>query len=180
MDNTGKNTIIGKLLEKYPVIRLIHCGKPKSSDSKSAQKEQEELFKSYADLNVKEFIIGDTDAFIYNRSWYGEYVYGCMYRNADENRVLETILTIESFLKEYTNNIYLITLVVDNPDFLVKNDDGKSLSDTKISNIETEKQRFETIHNFSNLPKKLITVNNGKYFKPIDDIMTEIYDLIGE
>ena len=27
-DNTGKDTLIAKLLEKYPTATLIHCGKP--------------------------------------------------------------------------------------------------------------------------------------------------------
>ena len=29
-DNTGKDTIISKLLEKYPTVTLIHCSAPYS------------------------------------------------------------------------------------------------------------------------------------------------------
>ena len=27
-DNTGKDTLISKILEKYPTATVIHCGKP--------------------------------------------------------------------------------------------------------------------------------------------------------
>ena len=36
MDNTGKNTIIQKLMEKYSVVKIIHSGKPKSKTNEEA------------------------------------------------------------------------------------------------------------------------------------------------
>ena len=42
-DNTGKDTLISKILEKYPTATVMHCGKPITK--KYSSKEQDELFR---------------------------------------------------------------------------------------------------------------------------------------
>ena len=76
------------------------------------------------------------------------------------------------------NETYLITLIADNAQFLVKNDDGLSLSNVDLMKIGAEKERFIKVHNHSKLKKKLITVNDGENFRPLEEIFSEIEDLI--
>ena len=174
MDNTGKNTIIQKLMEKYSVVKIIHSGKPKSKTNEEAQIEQQQTFNNYANEVLNESKM--TEAFIFNRAWYGEYVYGCIYREANPYMVLQMITYIENKLDN--NETYLITLIADNAQFLVKNDDGLSLSNVDLMKLGAEKERFIKVHNHSKLKKKLITVNDGENFRPLEEIFSEIEDLI--
>ena len=174
MDNTGKNTIIQKLMEKYSVVKIIHSGKPKSKKNEEAQIEQQQTFNNYANEVLNESKM--TEAFIFNRAWYGEYVYGCIYRDANPYMVLQMITDIENKLDN--NETYLITLIADNAQFLVKNDDGLSLSNVDLMKLGAEKERFIKVHNHSKLKKKLITVNDGENFRPLEEIFSEIEDLI--
>lgn len=174
MDNTGKNTIIQKLMEKYSVVKIIHSGKPKSKKNEEAFIEQKQTFNNYANEVLNESNM--TEAFIFNRAWYGEYVYGCIYRNADPYVVLQMVCDIENKLD--VNETYLITLIADDAQFLVKNDDGLSLSNIDLIKLGAEKERFVKIHNYSKFKKKLITVNDGENFRPLEEIFSEIEDLI--
>lgn len=174
MDNTGKNTIIQKLIEKYQVVKIIHSGKPKAATGEEAQTEQEQTFNNYANEIINESNL--TEAVIFNRAWYGEYVYGYLYRHADPSRVLVMITNIECKLSD--KDTYLITLIADNEQFLVNNDDGLSLSNVDLVKMNTEKERFIKVYNYSRFKKKLITVNDGDKFRPLEDILAEIEELI--
>ena len=44
--------------------------------------------------------------------------------------------------------------------------------------MNTEKERFIKVHNYSRFKKKLITVNDGDKFRPLEDILAEIEELI--
>ena len=63
-DNTGKDTLISKILEKYPTATVIHCGKPITK--KYSSKEQDELFRIYAE-NIVEGKYDNTHVIIMNR-----------------------------------------------------------------------------------------------------------------
>ena len=76
---------------------------------------------------------------------------------------------------------YTILLTVDNPEFCVKNDDGKSLSKADIDNVKDEVKRFDDIFskdiNKSNGLCKVI-VNNGMKFRPKEDILNDVLKII--
>lgn len=180
-DNVGKDTVISQLLQKFLIIKMIHCDKPKSKNPIDAANEQRDLFWDIANENVYDYIHGKTDCIIHNRSWYGEYVYGCMYRNNDPDKVISMVNSLEEYLMKTipVNDICYITLLSDNVDFLVKNDDGLSISGAKQELIQTETQRFKEIFERSILPNKhIIYVNNGNNWKTREEIMNEIMNYI--
>lgn len=184
VDNTGKNTIISNLLNEYDRIKLIHCQKPKSKDPIEAAQEQVQTYYNLLDELLYDYNDQDfhLDATIYNRSWYGEYVYGCMYRNNHEQSVVNLITDIENEL--YTvfspEDIIFITLLSNNEQFLIKHDDGLSIS-TKLDNKREEIKRFEEIFDISTIEnKKIIYVNNGEEFRSREEIWNEIITFIKE
>ena len=176
-DNVGKDTVINKLLDKYKDAKVYHCEKPKSKDFKEAAKEQYNSFLSLA----KENSISKDTTIIHNRSWYGEYVYGVKYRNNDENKVKKSILEFENILLNNIDDVCLIMLLSDNSDFLVKNDDGLSISKAKKELIEDETKRFEDIFKFSTIPnKRIIYVNNGENWRTKEEIIDEVCNAINK
>lgn len=176
-DNVGKDTVINQLLNRYKDAKVYHCEKPKSKDAKEAAKEQYNSFLSLA----KENSVSKDTTIIHNRSWYGEYVYGVKYRNNDENEVKKSILEFENILLNNINDVCLIMLLSDNSDFLVKNDDGLSISKAKKELIEDETKRFEEIFKFSTIPnKRIIYVNNGENWRTKEEIIGEVYNAINK
>ena len=174
-DNAGKDTVINQLLDRYKDAKVYHCEKPKSKDAKEAAKEQYNSFLSLA----KENSISKDTTIIHNRSWYGEYVYGVKYRNNDENKVKKSILEFENILLNNIDDVCLIMLLSDNSDFLVKNDDGLSISKAKKELIEDETKRFEDIFKFSTIPnKRIIYVNNGENWRTKEEIISEVNNII--
>ena len=182
-DNTGKDTVISNIMKKYPCVKVYHCCKPKGSTLEECQQEQFDAFTAIALHNVIDYGNGsaDIDATIHNRSWYGEYVYGCLYRDNTDIWVKDMILREEQLIRKGIpeNDIIIITLLSDNADFLVKNDDGLSISKANKEKIEQETQRFVEIHNFSTLKNKhIVWVNEGDHFRSREDIWNEINDFI--
>lgn len=176
-DNTGKDTVIANIIRKYPCVKIYHCCKPKGCTPEECQQEQFDLFTALAVHNISDHTNSDISATIHNRSWYGEYVYGCMYRGNLETWVKDMILREEQLLKLGIgdDDIFLITLLSDNADFLVRNDDGLSISEAKKERIEEETKRFVEIHNFSTLKNKhIVWVNEGDHFRSREDIWNEI------
>jgi len=175
-DNTGKDTIISKILEYYPTSTIIHCSKPFSN--KYSSKEQDELFNLYAN-NIINGLYDNTHIIIMNRSHIGEFVYGRLYRNRDPILTLNMINNIdEKLLSCKKLDIRYIQLLSSSLDLLHKNEDNKSLSKGDINKIKLEKQYFEEIFDFSKLNKKLIYVNNGDEFRNLKDIVNEVIKFI--
>ena len=94
-DNTGKDTLISKILEKYPTATVMHCGKPITK--KYSSKEQDELFRIYAQ-NIVEGKYDNTHVIIMNRSHIGEYVYGVLYRKRNNEEVEQMINDVNDIL----------------------------------------------------------------------------------
>ena len=174
-DNVGKDTVINKLLDRYKDAKVYHCEKPKSKDAIEAAKEQYNYFLSLA----KENSTNKDEIIIHNRSWYGEYVYGVKYRNNNDNEVKKSILEFEKIILNNIDDVCLIMLLSDNSDFLVKNDDGLSISKAKKELIEDETKRFEEIFKFSTIPNKCIVyVNDGENWKTKEEIINKVYGIV--
>ena len=119
-DNCGKNTLINKLSENFLTVTNIHYKKPENKYIQTT------LFRGYAYAIVNK--VYNTDAIILNRSHYGEYVYGCLYRGIPEDDALDIIEEIDSIYLKYNIDAYYIQLYSSSDALLVKNDDNKSLS----------------------------------------------------
>jgi thymidylate kinase len=178
-DNTGKDTLISKILEKYPTATIIHCGKPLTK--KYSSNEQDELFRVYAN-NIVNKKYDNTHVIIMNRSHIGEYVYGVLYRNRNKDEVGEMIFNINDILSYRKDlEIRYIQLLSKSESLLKHNEDGKSLSNGNAEKILKEAQQFEDIFNLINIDdkcKKLIYVNEGDSFRSREDIFNEAWRFI--
>lgn len=175
-DNTGKDTLISKILERYSITTIIHCGKPKSKTNPSS--EQDNLFEKYANSIVNKYF-DNSDVIIMNRSHIGEYVYGTLYRG----RSLEEVEKMISHINDILNynkylDVYYIQLICTSAELLNKNDDEKSLSNGCADRILKEFELFLDIFNKVNLNKKLIYVNDGDQFRLREDIFNEAINFI--
>lgn len=185
-DNIGKSTIINKLVNYFKDtkdITLMHCKGPRPSEGEDPFVYQSRSFKEKAMkinsiLSVENaFSTSEKNIVILDRSWYGEYVYGQIYRNANPERITEMIKRCEDIL--YCPNIVIYLKA--SSKFILNNDDNKSLSSTydkheRLSKIENELKLFsECFEKVS--PANFLEINveddNGN-FRKIEDIFNEI------
>lgn len=187
-DRTGKDTLINELknLENHTLI--VHCGKPKGNTIDKQNWNQDILFNDYLNNLYNDVYNEICDLIIFNRSWYGEYVYGTIYRKRDKEQVLKMINEIEQDLHKINktrgvltkiDGIYYIQLINDSTRLALNNDDGRSIS-TDENNILRETALFKEIYNKSTINKKMIIVNNGDEFRNKNDILKEALDFINE
>lgn len=177
-DNTGKDTLISKLLERFPTLTLIHCGKPYSQ--KYSANEQDGLFTVYAQ-NIVDGKYNNTHAIIMNRSHIGEYVYGVLYRGRKKEEVKTMIDNIDNlFINTENLEVYYIQLLCSSEYLLFKNEDSKSLSNGDMNKIDKERKAFEEIFENSKLNKRLIYVNEGDNFRTREEIFNEVWRFINK
>lgn len=178
-DNTGKNTLINNLIDTNNIVKLIHCGTPKSKEN--PYKEQKDLFKKLANIAISEYRANETDIVVFNRFYQGEYVYGQMYRNGSPIEIKTFIHNLEDVLKSniFEEDLYYVQLLSSSPKLLIKNDDGKSLSKASEDKILKEVRLFENIFDESKIrKKKRIYINSGDYFRDRQDILDEFNKFI--
>mgnify|MGYP002869397039 CR=1 FL=1 len=169
-DNCGKDTLINKISEKFLTVTKIHYTKPENKYI------QNTIFRGYAFSIVNN--VYNTDIIILNRSHYGEYVYGCLYRGISDNDAINIIYEIDNIYIKNDIDAYYIQLMCDSNKLLFRNDDGKSLSKNKIEKIDEEVKRFREIFDKSLLKKKLIYINNEDNFRTSSEIFDEAWSFI--
>ena len=188
-DRTGKDTLINELKNLYSHTLIIHCGKPVGKTLEEQNLNQDALFNSYINKLYNENYYDVCDLIIFNRAWYGEYVYGTLYRNRQKNDVFNMINDIEQDIKLFINdnskfytkleNVYYVQLINNSTELALKNDDGNSISNDE-NNIMKETSLFYEIFEKSQLNKKLIVVNDGNKFRDKNDILNEVLDFVNE
>lgn len=172
IDNAGKDTLINRLKTDYQCSYEYHCKQPETNDLSEPEKE----YASLVGISSDEYINNVFDLFILNRCWYSEFVYGTIYRNQNELESAKMVCRLETVLNRVfdPDDICYITLLAD-ADFIVKNDDGLSLSKNKKDIIQQEIELFTNIYDYSNIKNKhIIKVNNGDKFRDKDDIYNEL------
>lgn len=181
-DNTGKNTIVHNILEYCNYVKVKHCSKPVFTTPDETSNAQKELFGAIVLDDIFEHKYSNQiDIIVHNRSYYGEYVYGCLYRQNTDNFVKDMIKHLECVYKTYIseNDVYYITLLAKNPEVIVKNDDGKSISEGKLEKIIEEQNRFKEIHDFSSFKNKhIIYIDENGEFKSRDEIWNEFKNFV--
>lgn len=174
-DNTGKDSAIAKILEHFPnaaVQRFV--GTKKQGDD--ALQYQTNIYKNFigslSSPNSPEVII-------LNRCWVGEMVYGPLYRQ--ENYVDCTNMVFDMFdsipPEIDVKYIYLTAPV----SFLVRNDDGLSLSNASEDLIAAELQVFDVAFDILNnhdtvKAYKVCVAKDDNTF--IDDFYDTILDIV--
>lgn len=181
-DNIGKNTLIHWLIEQFSTVKIVHCGKPVSTDNPFL--EQKKTFLNLANDAISDNVKGNVDLVVFNRYYQGEYVYGQMYRNGNSEEILEMVHKLEAYLKNNVGdeNIFYVQMTCENADLLHGNDDGKSLSKNDYEKISRELTLFNEVFDKSMLSnKKKIFVNSKvdtKSFKSRKEIVQEFSSLL--
>lgn len=120
------------------------------------------------------------DVVIIDRCWYSEYVYGHIYRGRTFDKLSKIVVDAEAKLLEAIDydNISLILLNANEINFMVKYEDGFSLSKADTTKMEEEQKLFSEAFALSKLKKHEVIVNNGLEFRPKDVIFNEILSVI--
>lgn len=141
-DNTGKSALVSQLAKTFMLnndVLLMHSTKPTKSSSPEAML----LFQSLSFLKQAQKIIALCDEkfssgdniIIMDRAWYGEYVYGQIYRNENPDEIVKMINDVDDYL--YSFNIKRATILTTaSPEFVLKKDDRNSF----FSSIEASKK----------------------------------------
>ena len=176
-DNIGKDTLKNKLIEAFDRVSIIHCHGPQSKIF--VNYEQDNQFINYA-YDIVDGKYDITDCVIMNRSHYGEYVYGQLYRGRDKESILKMIDEVDMILSSRMDlTIKYIQLVSSSVGLRRSNDDGQSLSKMNAEKMEQETELFCEIYQHSNLDKTIINVSNGHdEFRPVDEIYNEVIKFI--
>jgi len=184
-DRTGKSTIIEGICKHYEYDNIVvrHLAKPPKHIHKDevykwqmkAFIKEGELAKYLKSLEEDEFNYYE-NKIIYNRYYLGEYVYGIMFRNYNEDFISHRL---SEFEKQYINlsETKLITLVA-SPEFLMKKEDGNSFSQN-IDQKTKEVQLFSEIHDKSLIRDKMILkVDREGVFLPKEHLLKTVLDFI--
>jgi len=175
-DNIGKDTLKNQLIDMFETVTLIHCNSPKGKCFQS--QEQDKLFLNYAN-NIYNGIYDGTNCIIMNRSHYGEYVYGQLYRNRNAPDIISMINEFDSIITAREDlTIKYIQLLSSSLELRKRYDDNKSLSLMDEQKMELENKYFIDIFNHSKLDKTLIYVNKGTDFRYKEEIFKEVINFI--
>ena len=187
MDNTGKDTLISGITNKFNDKYNYICEHFTGPSSKEKNKAFIEQINQFLEFLYKLTLYNDNSLIFWNRSHIGEYVYGQIYRNIDKNLVIKMINLIDELLLSLNINIVYVQLICNSNELMIKNEDGKSLStsiekDKYIETLDTERKLFkEAFKVVSDKFKKImIIVNNGDSFIDKNIILNEVIEKIYE
>lgn len=169
LDNIGKSTLITWVNSALQTqrgidgnrINIIHFTQPQGVTNAEMIKNIDNYnnticndIVTWQNDNIYDYVILD-------RSWYSEYVYGQIYRNRLKRDILHKIKLIELTLMWHMEieDIYYIYVNTADLDFVIDNEDGESLSNSKnkanmLKTIKKEQKLFNEIYkDYSLLPK---------------------------
>jgi len=155
-DNVGK-TKQAELLRNY----FAKKGKPfiitKSSNYKNVTPEEHKklCIKEYKTI----FNLGKTIDIIADRLHGGEYVYGPIYRGYDGN-----------YIFNFENHKAFLIVLIDNPENLIKRDDGLSFS-TDYDKKKLEIEKFKEFYKKSFIENKILINIEGKNINEVFEII---------
>jgi len=175
-DRVGKDTLINGLSESFNRTTTEHWGYPVGENDEEKTAYQKTSFK----LNMMKWRVEKTwdllNLYIWNRSHIGEYVYGTMYRDSSPASWIPQLE--ERFLAEDVD-VYLILMVAD-PEFIAKQDDGKSYS-SNIDDKRKELQLFVDAFQESKIAnKKLLRVHDENGYYTPEKILNNVINFINQ
>lgn len=153
-DNVGKSTLITNLIKHFhkSVVHQLHYSALKFTTMEDTFARS---FQMYYDM----FHMMGQNQFIIDRSHIGEFVYGPKYRqyNEDHIKALRVLEEHASLFINRVNNTIIIYLH-DDPEALVKRDDGLSISN-KLEDITEEISLFTDAISESHLDSTFVQVS---------------------
>lgn len=175
MDCTGKDTQIKAICNHFPHenFHTLHYHAIKSRTPEEARK--------LAELTYREmfFIVDQAPYtnFIFNRSHYGEYVYGEMYRGyTDPEYVFE--IDRESHIARQLEDAALIVLLNNDFDTLLAREDGDSLSQGDRMKLVQEFERFYDVYLSSGARHKILLNVAGMSIPEVTKKVTSWLDMV--
>lgn len=192
VDNLGKSTIISKLTEMYKAdndIMYMHFkNPPKGIENPLAYQELSftQAMSKCSYISNTETMLKNTNKNIvfFDRSHFGEYVYGPIYRNEEPEEIIKTI-------KRVHNHHALFDVVVihleASPEFVISHDDNKSFTsgydeETRLATVKREIDSFNECFKEVN-PSNYIKINvedDNNNYRNIDNIVQEIISKVKE
>ena len=193
-DNLGKSTIINKIVSNFKDTKdicMIHSTGPHTADGEDPFVYQTNIFRERV---LKLLVINSSESqcrrspkniVIMDRSWYGEYVYGQIYRNGDKKKIIEMINSYDKSLAPIKHKC-VINLTA-SPEFIVSHDDGLSFTSNfeynkKVESVKKELALFNEC--FKKIKtKNVITINVegiDNEYRDINDIYNEIINKLNE
>ena len=184
MDNTGKITLIKRLtnvLEQLGHTTItIHSQKPpKDIKPEETSKYQHDYYTDLINKLVELKHEHKYDYIILDRGWISEYVYGPLYRNRAKQEIVEDNIVLDKKVLsgfDACTGVYLI-MMLGTTDFLLKQEDGKSLSKNSKELIDIERNEFEKGFSYSLISKKsyYMVNNENSYIEILPDVCKDIF-----
>lgn len=177
--NTGKTTLINGIKKSFKNPAVIKTSEPEGKTLEEKAINQDAYFKSLVN-DISKY--SKNDAVIFDRSWYGEYAYGTLYRHRSKIIVEKMIESIENrlFFKNLFGktilDMYFILLSPNDIDVISKNE--KSLSRGNKELILKENELFNEIFNKSKINKTKIYIDSNGKLKQKSEILKEALSFI--
>lgn len=175
-DRVGKDSYIAELSSHVSNYTIRHWSFPQGLDNDDKTDWQKKTFLeefvhyAHAQIQLR------NHTFFWNRAHLGELVYGKIYR--DSNPDAWVLQMEETFGFDTNPDIYLIHLTAD-PEFLVKQDDGKSYSG-ELEKKKKEAEAFEKAVADSKIINKLtVKVNTNQDYNDFNEIKKQIRSFVG-
>lgn len=190
LDRVGKDTLISNIQNDFTIankpVKTIHFTGPSKEEvikiykeytSENAFNYQKDIFNNAFDetiycVNQKKISV------IWNRSHIGEYVYGQLFRGLTSSGIQKEINDMNFYLFDHLNKLdaILITMICSDIEFLLKNEDGNSLS-IESEDKQNEVNLFKHIHDNFPLPDKnkfLIDIADEKYMNKSENVYFDV------
>lgn len=168
LDNTGKSTYIDKLKEHLLSsenlqdndVMIFHFN-PIIGRTNEESANLTDEYNIAAVESILNCMRKDKHKYIIlDRSWISEYVYGQIYRGRNSDDILQKIKDLNEYLTYYIgyNNVFLNMFLVKDPNFVIKNEDGDSLSigNDQYKKIEKEINLFNEIFDVCDLQRSKV------------------------
>ena len=179
VDNIGKDTLIKNFLNEYNNLIIRHFETPKGkSISQQIEYQKEDFLYEFRKQTLRKTVfnnINKKEAYIWNRSHLGEWVYGQIYRKYKPDWIFDLE---KNFSFESDDDVFLILLDAD-AKFTIDNDDNLSFTtDIKVRQREIKlfKEAFKKTHIKNKLLLKVH--NNNLQFKNKNDIYEKVLKFV--
>ena len=191
-DNLGKSTIINSIAQRYVNDRdilFMHASAPVLKPGEDPKEVQERTFRQmFAKCNYMSNLehtleTSRKNIVFMDRSQYGEYVYGQLYRNQNPDDILKMF----SNIRVYSSINIIVVHLEASADFVISHDDHKSFTsdydaEKRKASVQKELDLFNECFEKAN-PANYIKVNvegEQNNYRNLDDICDEILNRIKE
>jgi hypothetical protein len=186
-DQLGKSSLIEGLLKHYNYdnVTVRHFSKPQKTTKEyddplkfqlTCFEKEGNLLETIRQMEEDEYVYYE-NIVLWNRSHYGEYVYGQMFRGLNPLEIETYISNFDERFLLCNDDTFFVLLTAD-PLFFFKQEDGKSLSNN-VKQKTKEIQLFDTVFNKSSIRNKIkIKVNDGQSFVPKQDVLNQVLNFL--